>query len=366
MKRGDLRKIFDAEELSAEKEALDLLTSYYGTMQFLEAFQRVIFDRTAREMSVKQFYLSFLQELGLINTIDDIPAEFTGSNYNPNEKQASRNLKYPMGLGAIAANLWVNLGLGKDVAARRLPRKFDLETKQAWGIDNIDIRYKDYDTLDVMKVATRLRNAVSHNNFKIRIPIENIGIQDVREKVQIMFYDAKNNKGEDEFLAIASYGVIETFMRKIHSAEYEFHHYPHFEFEELNSATLFSYVDACFKHFCRSVRGVSYENMVRLSPLDEYECLVNDDIERPRSDVVMVKVEFSVNGVSCDDQVFWMPYLNSSRPGLFESEGISYVLGENPLAWLLYHESSPIYNLSKLILSMADCARLGAKSLDTR
>lgn len=366
MKKGDLRKIFEAEELCAEKEALDLLTSYYGTMQFLEAFQRVIFDRAAREMSVKQFYLSFLQELGLVNTIDDMPAEFTGSNHNPNEKQASRNLKYPMGLGAIAANLWVNLGLGKDVAARRLPKKFDQETKQAWGIDKIDIRCEDYDSLDVLKVATRLRNAVSHNNFKIRIPIENIDVHDVREKVQVMFYDAKNNKGEDEFLAIASYGVIETFMRKIHSAEYEFYHYPDFEFEELNSTTLFSYVDACFKHFCRSVREVSYEKLVRLSPVDEYECLVNGDIERPRSDVVMVKVVFSVKGVSCDDQVFWMPYLNSSRPGLFESEGVSYILGENPLAWLLYHESSPIYNLSKVVLGMAEHATLCVKSLDAR
>ncbi|EPB7300154.1 HEPN family nuclease [Yersinia enterocolitica] len=347
-----LKEQFDSDEFEPESEALDLLTSYSCTLQFLEYFQNAIFDNRLQDLSVRQVYMGFLNSLDLINTEHDYPEILTGKKDNPNEMQAIRNLKYPYGLGAIAAYMCLNLGVAKEIVADKIPNKNTSKIRTDWFLDEFDILKDDKEkVLSVKDVITRLRNAISHHNFKLRIPDSKLNEVDLRDKIEVSFYDTDGKTGND-FYAKASFRVVEKVMKKIHHTEYVFHNCPFFEYDELNSESIVEYVKTCFTHFCRSYtsRGLKFEGIEMLDPFQAYEIESKSGFfEISKSDTVKYKVCFSLNKVICNDYFIDIPFFDKNNPYFLTIEDEICYLGEYPMEWLLHDSRSPLCRLDKKI-----------------
>ncbi|MFJ5398563.1 hypothetical protein [Pectobacterium sp. CHL-2024] len=353
-----LKEKFDVDDFDPKLEALDLLTSYSCTMQFLEHFQDAIFNKEKQTLSVKDVYIEYLFSLGLINTVDDLPKVLTGRKDNPNEQQAIRNIKYPLGLGAIAAYMCLNLGVAKEIVADKLPNKRSSKIKSAWFVDEFDIIIDEGDgNPSVSRIITRLRNSISHHNFKLRIPDHKLNEPDLKDKIEIYFYDTDGKSGND-FYAIASFKTVEKIIKKIHRTEYIFHNCPVFSEDDLNSENIVKYVESCFIHFSRPYckQRLEFNGVRMLDPLKAYELKSKSGFfEMSHSDVVMYKVCFSLNGKNCDDLYIDIPYFSEGNSESLTIEGELCSLGEYPMEWILNDIRSPLCRLDKKIRDMIKC-----------
>lgn len=354
-----LKEIFDADNLDPRLEALDLLTSYSCTMQFLEHFYLAIFNKDKQSSSVIDVYIEYLHSLGLINTIDDLPEILTGRKNNLNELQALRNLKFPNGLGSIAAYLSLNLGIAKEVVADKIPNKNSAKVKSEWFLDDFDMLSDESNpNPTVYRVITRLRNAISHHNFKLRIPDSKIHEIEHKDKIEITFYDTDGKTGND-FLAKVTFSTLEKVIKKIHSLEYAFHSCPEFKYDELNSETIVEYVKNCFIHFTRTFakKGLKFEGIIRLGPMEAYELEASTGVfEISQSEVIPYKVCFSLNNKPCEEQYIKMPYFNNNWPAMLKIADEVHSLGEHPIQWLLNDYRSPLCRLDKQIRDIINIA----------
>ncbi|MGG6122954.1 HEPN family nuclease [Pantoea allii] len=354
-----LKEIFDADNLNPKLEALDLLTSYSCTMQFLEHFYLAIFNKGKQSSPVIDVYIEYLHSLGLINTIDDLPEILTGRENNPNELQAVRNLKFPNGLGSIAAYLSLNLGIAKEIVADKIPNKNSTKVKSEWFLDEFSMLLDESNpNPTVYRVITRLRNAISHHNFKLRIPDSKIHEIERKDKIEITFYDTDGKAGND-FLAKATFSTIEKIIKKIHSAEYTFHSCPEFEYDELNSETIVEYVKNCFIHFTRTFtsKGLKFQAITRLGPKEAYELEASTGFfEISQSEVLPYKVCFSLNNKPCKEQYIRIPYFNNNWPITLKIADEVHSLGEYPIQWLLNDYRSPLCRLDKQIREIINIA----------
>lgn len=350
-----LKEKFELDDFDPRLEALDLLTSYSCTMKFLEYFQNAIFDKEKQMLSVKEVYIEYLYSLGLINTEDDLPGILTGRNYNPNECQAIRNIKFPKGLGSIAAYMCLNLGVAKEIAADKLPNKNSSKVKSEWFFDEFDIIEDEANANpSVSRIITRLRNSISHHNFKLRVPDSRINEKDLRDKVEISFFDTDGKVGND-FYAKASLRVIEKTINKIHSVVYSYHSCPSFNYNVLNTESIVEYVKECFVHFCRYHHdsGLKFKGIKILNPMEMYEFKTRDGYyEMSKSDIMTYRVCFSLNEKTYDDNYIDIPCFDRDNPVfiIIEDEVIS--LGEYPVEWLLNNARSPLCRLDKKIRDM--------------
>ncbi|MFJ2410273.1 hypothetical protein ACIOMR_14020 [Pseudomonas sp. NPDC087814] len=353
-----LKALFEEDELDPKREALDLMTSYHSTIRFLEYFQAAIFDREQQHRSLLSVYRDYLYDLGLINTHDDYPRVVGGRADNPNEKQAIRNLKFPMGLGSLAAYMSINLGIAKEIASDKIPNKISDKLKSDWYFSEFDIIEDEaVKNPPILRVVTRLRNAVSHHNFKLRIPLSLIHESDIKDQVEVTFYD-KDPKGK-EFFAKARFRVVEKLMEKLRSSVYSFHTCPVFDGDISKHDAITNYVAECFEHFSRSYagKGLKFEGVIGLSPEDAIEVIAKTGyFEISKSDCLMHEVRFSLNGKKCDAQYIDIPYIGYNRWGNILIEDELYPMGEYPMEWMLTHEKSPLCRLDKKIVSMLDLA----------
>jgi len=352
-----LKELFECDDLNPRHEALDLLTSYYCTMRFLEFFQSAIFDPRQQNRSIKDVYVEFLYSLGLINTDDDLPEMLTGKRGGRNEGQARRNIKYPMGLGSLAAYMSINLGVAKEIVGDKLPKKNSKEIMAAWHLDEFEIiKDEAQESPSVNRIITRLRNAISHHNFKLRIPSDNIDGSDIRDLVEVSFYDT-DGKPNNDFYAKSKFRAIEKLIEKMHRAEYFFHSCPYFDGDASNFSELVSYVEKCFSHFSRpySSRGLKFIGLKRLNPSEEFEVIASTGVfEISRSDFLKFEVNFSLDGVACSGLYIDIPFVDKNRHGRIMIEGDSYELGEFPIEWMLNNQISPICRLDNKIKAMID------------
>lgn len=350
-----LKEMFNFDDFDPRCEALDLLTSYSCTMKFLEHFQCAVFNREKQDSSIKNLYIEYLCSLGLINTEDDLPEVLTGRKDNPNEQQALRNIKYPYGIGAITAYMCLNLGVAKEIVADKLPNKNSSKIKSAWHFDEFDMIIDEgNDNPSVSRIITRLRNSISHHNFKLRIPDSRLNEPDLKDKVEISFYDT-DGKSKNDFFARASFRTVEKLIKKIHETEYMFINCPDFDFDDLNSETIVEYVKRCFIHFSRpySKQSLEFKELKMLDPLQAYEFKSKSGFfEISHSDVVTYKVKFNLDGKPCDDQYIDIPYFKNDNPRLLTIEGESCSLGEYPMEWILNDIRSPLCRLDKTIRDM--------------
>ncbi|HAS0921862.1 hypothetical protein ISU95_06160 [Enterobacter cloacae] len=353
-----LKDRFDFDDMDPKLEALDLLTSYSCTMQFLEHFQDAIFNKEKQMLSIKDVYIEYLFSLGLINTVDDLPEILTGRRDNPNELQAIRNIKYPRGLGSIAAYMCLNLGVAKEIVADKLPNKNSTKIKSDWFVDEFDIILDEGNkNPSVYRIITRLRNSISHHNFKLRIPDSKLNETDLKDKIEISFYDTDGKSGND-FYARASFKTIEKIIKKIHRTEYTFHNCPVFSYDNLNSENIVKYVESCFIHFSRpySKQCIEFKGVKMLDPLKAYQLKsASGSFEASHSDVVMYKVCFSRNGKPCNDLYIDIPYFSEDNPKSLIIEDEICSLGEYPMEWILNDIRSPLCRLDKKIRDMIKC-----------
>jgi len=368
-----LKKLFEQDELDPQLESLDLMTSYHSTMRFLELFQAAIFSKEHQSRSVLSVYAEFLHSQGLINTPDDYPSVISGHLDNPNEIQAIRNLKFPMGLGSLSAYMSMNLGIAREIAGDKIPNKSTEKLKSEWFLDKFDI-IKDelHEKPTIRRVLKRLRNAVSHHNFKLRIPLSLVNERDIRDQVEVTFYDSDKSNGND-FYAKARFRTVENLMEKLRSTVYEFHTCPPFEEDIYKDNAIVDYVSACFKHFSRSYarRGLKFESLTMLNPIDAYRVQAQTGcIEISRSDTLLYKASMKVNDKNCEPQYLEIPFLANNRQNEIMIEDDLYDLGASPMDWMLNHAKSPLCRLEKKIISMLDDAietqNLEATSPSTR
>ncbi|TFB44157.1 hypothetical protein [Pseudomonas sp. F01002] len=352
-----LKELFDSDDLDPRLEALDLMTSYHCTMRFLEIFQSAILDVREQNRSVKDIYIDYLHSLNLINTVDDLPKVLTGRQNNPNEKQAVRNIKFPMGLGSLAAYMTMNLGIAKEIVGDKLPKKSSDEIKSAWFFDEFEIiKDESSETPTVSRVITRLRNAVSHHKFKLRIPDSRIHEPDVRDRVEVSFYDT-DGKLNNDFYAKATFRTVEKLMEKLRHTEYTFHNCPTFEGDISNFDEFVEYIDNCFTHFNRPYlgRGLKFEGLRKLSPMEAYELATQSGVlEMSRSDCLKFEVCFSLKGEPRKFQYIDIPFINNQRWGNIMIEDELFPLGDYPIEWMLNHQMSPLCRLDKKIREMME------------
>ncbi|NWL45882.1 hypothetical protein DM819_08420 [Pseudomonas hunanensis] len=354
-----LKALFEEDELDPRLEALDLMTSFHSTIRFLEMFQAAIFSRRDQNRSVLSVYQEYLLSLGLINTADDYPDIVGGRMDNPNEAQARRNLKYPMGVGSMAAYMSINLGVAKEIAADKIPNKISDKLKAEWFFEDFDvIKDEAYENPTVSRVITRLRNAVSHHNFKIRVPSHLIHKSDIKDQVEVTFYDTDKKQGND-FYAKANFRTIEKLMEKIRGSVYVFHNCPDFEGDLTKEDAISDYVGSCFRHFARAYagRGLKFKYLKALSPEAMYELYLSAGVcEVSRSDHLKYEVCLAVNDKACEAQYIDIPFIGSNRWGEIMIEDKLYPLGPNPVEWMLTHEMSPLCRLDRKIISMLELA----------
>mgnify|MGYP003576265260 CR=1 FL=1 len=352
-----LKEEFEKSDLNLKTESLDLITSYSNTMRFLGFFQDALFDRERQSVSVHQIYLDYLYSLGLINTVDDIPPFFPEDAQRENSKQAARNHALPMGLGTIAAYMCMNLVLGKEIASDKLPTAKSEKALTDWFLsDFIQIKETNPGALNVKRVITRLRNSISHKNFKIEIPESERKNPDVRERVKITFYDSDLSKQNNEFLAIATFGTIEKLMKKIHEIEYYSNTYPVTDLTLSTTKEIESYIGQCFEHFTRAYRNknLKYCGIEMATPEEAFLYKTRDNLyELSKSETFVIKIKFIFG-----DNVFFefldIPYINEGSESYTIVLGRRHFLGNYPLNWFLFNEASPIFLLDKKILNILD------------
>lgn len=351
-----LKAKFYEDDLVPELEALDLMTSFHCTMRFLEISQAAIFDPQQRNRPIQDVYQQFLASLGEITTTEDVPSFWSGAPPGPNENQAIRNMRMPMGMGALAAYLSMNLARGKEIVAGRIPNKGDKETRAAWHIDKFEELEdtRPSSALTVAGIVTRLRNAISHHQFKLRVlPCEQESTS-FRDRVYVSFLDHSENS---TFYARASFRTLELLMEKLRMAEYEFHQCPEFQGDAYATGAIETYVESCFSHFARGYRRhrIDFRSISRLDPESEYRLMLeSSSIEISRSDTCKYAVEFSANGRATEPQYIDIPFLDPARPGSITILGQRCHLGQAPMDWMLYNVQSPLYRLDKKIKRMFD------------
>lgn len=354
-----LKGRFDCESLDPRLEALDLMTSYYCTMRFLEKFQSAIFNPNEQNLSIKDFYINYLHSLNLVNTKDDLPEILTRRKNNPNESQAIKNLKPPMGLGSLAAYMSMNLGAAKEIVGDKLPNKKAEKYKKEWFLNEFYVIEDEGDcNPTISRVITRLRNAISHHNFKLRVPDSKLNEPDIRDRVEVCFYDS-NGSSNNDFYAKASFRTIEKLMEKIRNSEYMFHSCPYFEGDITNFDEMVKYVEDCFFHFSRThkSRGLRFGGLKKLGPEKAYEVEASSGyLEMSHSDFLKFEVMFSVYDKMCVKQYLDIPFINNQRHGRIMIQDELYELGEHPIDWMLNHEKSPLYRLDMKIKEMIDTA----------
>lgn len=354
-----LKILFEQDELDPQLEALDLMTSYHATIRFLEFFQHAIFSKEQQSRSVLDLYCEYLYSLGLINTQDDYPCVLSGRSDNPNENQAVRNLKFPMGLGSLAAYMSVNLGIAKEIASNKIPNKISEQLKSEWFLDEFDlIKDELFDEPTINRVITRLRNAVSHHKFKLRVPLHLKDETDIKDRVEVTFYDAAG-KGGKEFYAKARFRTVEKLMEKLRSSVYVFHSCPQFDGDIYEKGAIIDYVTSCFEHFSRSYtgRGLKFKELRFLHPIDAHEARSTSGcLEFSIANNIIYEVLFTLNDKACNPQYIGIPLVAKSQQGEIMIEGELYYLGDYPMEWMLTHEKSPLCRLDKKIIGMLDSA----------
>lgn len=353
-----LKDLFEQDELDPRLEALDLLTSYHSTIRLLEMFQTAIFNKEHQNRSVLSVYKEYLSSLGLINTADDYPTILSGRKNNPNEAQAIRNLKYPVGLGSLAAYMSLNLGIGKEIAADKIPNKINDKLKSEWFLDEFEIEDEAFKNPTVNRVITRLRNAVSHHKFKLRVPLSLMRESELMDRIEVTFYDTDGKKDND-FYAKARFSAVAKLMEKLRRTVYAFHNCPPFEGDISEDDAIVDYVDSCFAHFARpySGRGLRFKGLKQLCPIATYELAVETGyFETSKSDHWKYEVCLTLHNEACSPQHIDIPYLDNSRWGEIMIEDELYDLGQYPMEWLLTHGKSPLCRLDKKIISMLEKA----------
>ncbi|MGE8236748.1 MAG: hypothetical protein ACN6PQ_10765 [Stenotrophomonas indicatrix] len=352
---ASLRAKFEVDDLDPRLEALDLMTSFHCTIRFLEFFQAAILDPQQRERSIADVYTGFLVSLGEISTADDLPSCWSGQPPGANERQAMRNLRMPMGLGALAAYLSMNLARGKEIVSTRIPDRCDDETLAAWSIDKFE-ELEDTRPAKptVATILTRLRNAISHHQFKLRVRSRDQTTGDFRDDVYATFLD---HSTQSTFYARASFRTLELLMEKLRMAEYDFHQCPRFEGDAYDHVALKTYVESCFSHFARGYKRhkIGFHDLKRLDPESEYQVMVQSGtIELSRSDMCKYAARFSVNGEPSALHYIDIPFLDPHTRGYITMLGEPCLVGDNPIDWMLHNARSPLYQLDRQIKEMLE------------
>lgn len=345
------KELFELDDFDPELEALDLITNFRCTVKLLDKIHKAVFDKKEQGRSVKNIYVEYLYELGLINTDDDLPSVLTGRPETINESQALRNLKYPMGVSTMAAYIGLNLGVAKEIVAKRITTKNTEKEKELWHLNEFQfVHGKSDPDPGVKKIVSRLRNAVSHHRFKLRIPDSRLHISDVRDRVEVTFYDSDGNL-ENDFYAKANFRSVEKLMDKLQETEYFFFNCPIFESDVYSREEIVGYVNKCFHHFTKlfSKDNLRFHGLKQSRFTDEPSCVF---LSKPLSDCVEFEVCVSVEGEECPPQYIQIPFFSRSRSGSVLIESRYYTLGEYPVDWMLNHHASPLCRLDKKIRSI--------------
>ncbi len=180
-------------DFEREKDAVDVITNSMFALSFLCEISKVIFSGKRDNVTVGQFYDSWLSAT------------------------KAKDVKIPYNLGAIMGYLFCGLLLTKENWFELVPNDDVSALDQSWGLGGVNWQAPKCKSPTLSYLIRRVRNALGHSLFQFNFPKEQITPENVHDKVSITFKDENQRDPDDTFQVTLTLSQLQKLVKKLQS-----------------------------------------------------------------------------------------------------------------------------------------------------
>ena len=176
-----------------KKNLIDFVTDSMFSMAFLESITDIIFSDKRDQITVGQFYDSWL--------------------YDAKTKEK----KIPFSLGAFVGYMYCGFTIINENWEKLIPDELITKSGEDWGLKNIKIEYTKKQNITIKFIIKKIRNSLSHGRFTIDIAPDLVNREQSLEKTSFTFIDINPHCDNDKFQVSINMRDITRIIRKIQS-----------------------------------------------------------------------------------------------------------------------------------------------------